>query len=84
MKIANFACNRLAAHGTGDRLRRASWETSVRLQPPPARAPRNHVCARWAGSTREPALAKLGVYILTEGDFRDHPKVADGASEFLR
>jgi enamine deaminase RidA (YjgF/YER057c/UK114 family) len=30
------------------------------------------------------AVAKLGVYIATEGDFRDHPKVADGASEMLR
>jgi enamine deaminase RidA (YjgF/YER057c/UK114 family) len=29
------------------------------------------------------AIAKLGVYIATEGDFRDHPKVADGASEML-
>jgi enamine deaminase RidA (YjgF/YER057c/UK114 family) len=29
------------------------------------------------------AVAKLGVYIATEGDFRDHPKVADGASEML-
>lgn len=29
------------------------------------------------------AVAKLGVYIATEGDFRDHPKVADGASEIL-
>ena len=29
------------------------------------------------------AVAKLGVYIATEGDFRDHPKVADGASELL-
>jgi len=28
-------------------------------------------------------IAKLGVYIATEGDFRDHPKVADGASELL-
>jgi enamine deaminase RidA (YjgF/YER057c/UK114 family) len=28
-------------------------------------------------------LAKLGVYIATQGDFRDHPKVADGASELL-
>ncbi|WP_271892399.1 RidA family protein [Candidatus Phyllobacterium onerii] len=28
-------------------------------------------------------VAKLGVYIATEGDFRDHPKVADGASELL-
>jgi enamine deaminase RidA (YjgF/YER057c/UK114 family) len=28
-------------------------------------------------------VAKLGVYIATEGDFRDHPKVADGASEVL-
>ena len=28
-------------------------------------------------------VAKLGVYIATEGDFRDHPKVADGASEPL-
>ncbi|TAU00530.1 RidA family protein [Rhizobium ruizarguesonis] len=26
-------------------------------------------------------VVKLGVYIATEGDFRDHPKVADGASE---
>jgi enamine deaminase RidA (YjgF/YER057c/UK114 family) len=29
------------------------------------------------------AVAKLGVYIATAGDFRDHPKVADGASELL-
>lgn len=29
------------------------------------------------------SVAKLGVYIATEGDFRDHPKVADGASELL-
>jgi enamine deaminase RidA (YjgF/YER057c/UK114 family) len=28
-------------------------------------------------------VAKLGVYIATEGDFRDHPKVADGASDLL-
>ena len=29
------------------------------------------------------AVVRLGVYIATEGDFRDHPKVADGASELL-
>ena len=28
-------------------------------------------------------VAKLGVYIAVEGDFRDHPRVADGASELL-
>lgn len=28
-------------------------------------------------------VAKLGVYIATQGDFREHPKVADGASEVL-
>ncbi|EJC80068.1 putative translation initiation inhibitor, yjgF family [Rhizobium leguminosarum bv. trifolii WSM2297] len=28
-------------------------------------------------------VVKLGVYIATEGDFRDHPKVADGASQML-
>ncbi|MGO4132993.1 RidA family protein [Rhizobium brockwellii] len=28
-------------------------------------------------------VVKLGVYIATEDDFRDHPKVADGASEML-
>ncbi|MBX4953659.1 RidA family protein [Rhizobium binae] len=28
-------------------------------------------------------VVKLGVYIATEGDFRDHPRVADGASELL-
>ena len=28
-------------------------------------------------------VAKLGVYIATEGDFRAHPKVADGASDVL-
>lgn len=28
-------------------------------------------------------VAKLGVYIATAGDFRDHPKVADGASDLL-
>ncbi|SDA69992.1 RidA family protein [Sinorhizobium sp. NFACC03] len=29
------------------------------------------------------AIAKLGVYIATSGDFRDHPAVADGASDLL-
>ena len=29
------------------------------------------------------AIAKLGVYIATEVDFREHAKVADGASELL-
>lgn len=29
-------------------------------------------------------IAKLGVYIASPGDFQDHPKVADGASELLR
>lgn len=33
---------------------------------------------------RVTAIAKLGVYIATEGDFREHAKVADGASELLR
>jgi enamine deaminase RidA (YjgF/YER057c/UK114 family) len=28
-------------------------------------------------------VTKLGVYIATPGDFREHPKVADGASELL-
>lgn len=28
-------------------------------------------------------VAKLGVYSASEGDFRDHPKVADGASDVL-
>jgi enamine deaminase RidA (YjgF/YER057c/UK114 family) len=28
-------------------------------------------------------ILKLGVYIATPGDFREHPKVADGASELL-
>lgn len=28
-------------------------------------------------------IARLGVYIATVGDFRDHPKVADGASQTL-
>ncbi len=28
-------------------------------------------------------VPKLSVYIATEGDFRQHPKVADGASELL-
>ena len=28
-------------------------------------------------------VAKLGVYIATEGDFRDHPKVADRPSDLL-
>jgi enamine deaminase RidA (YjgF/YER057c/UK114 family) len=28
-------------------------------------------------------VAKLGIYIATDGDFREHPKVADGASELL-
>jgi enamine deaminase RidA (YjgF/YER057c/UK114 family) len=29
------------------------------------------------------AVAKLGVYIATAGDFRDHARVADGASQVL-
>jgi len=32
---------------------------------------------------RVTAVAKLGVYVATKGDFRDHPKVANGASEIL-
>lgn len=32
---------------------------------------------------RVTAVAKLGVYIATAGDFRDHAAVADGASEIL-
>ncbi len=32
---------------------------------------------------RVTGVAKLGVYIATAGDFGDHPKVADGASEVL-
>ncbi|MEI3852147.1 MULTISPECIES: RidA family protein [Ensifer] len=32
---------------------------------------------------RVTAVAKLGVYIATSGDFRDHPAVADGASDLL-
>jgi enamine deaminase RidA (YjgF/YER057c/UK114 family) len=28
-------------------------------------------------------VAKLGVYIATTGDFREHPRVADGASDVL-
>ena len=32
---------------------------------------------------RVTGVAKLGVYIATEGDFWEHPKVADGASELL-
>ena len=33
---------------------------------------------------RVSAVAKLGVYIATDGDFREHAKVADGASELLQ
>ncbi|AUW42567.1 RidA family protein [Rhizobium leguminosarum] len=29
------------------------------------------------------SIAKLGVYIASNADFREHPKVADGASELL-
>ena len=29
-------------------------------------------------------IVRLGVFIVTAADFRDHPKVADGASELLR
>ena len=39
--------------------------------------------AHLGGLDRVTGVAKLGVYIATEGDFRDHPKVADGASELL-
>lgn len=33
---------------------------------------------------RVTAIAKLGVYIATEGNFTEHAKVADGASELLQ
>jgi enamine deaminase RidA (YjgF/YER057c/UK114 family) len=39
--------------------------------------------AHLGGFHKITGVAKLGVYIATEGDFRDHPKVADGASELL-
>jgi enamine deaminase RidA (YjgF/YER057c/UK114 family) len=39
--------------------------------------------AHLGGLDKITGVAKLGVYITTEGDFRDHPKVADGASELL-
>jgi enamine deaminase RidA (YjgF/YER057c/UK114 family) len=39
--------------------------------------------AHLGGLDKITGVAKLGVYIATEGDFRDHPKVADGASELL-
>src|SRR5580765_449116 len=29
-------------------------------------------------------IVRLGVYVATSGDVRDHPKVADGASELLQ
>jgi enamine deaminase RidA (YjgF/YER057c/UK114 family) len=29
-------------------------------------------------------IVRLGVFVATSGDFRDHPKVADGASELLQ
>ncbi|NLR98208.1 RidA family protein [Rhizobium sp. P38BS-XIX] len=29
------------------------------------------------------SIAKIGIYIATEDNFRDHPRVADGASELL-
>jgi enamine deaminase RidA (YjgF/YER057c/UK114 family) len=29
-------------------------------------------------------IVRLGVSVATSGDFRDHPKVADGASELLQ
>ena len=29
-------------------------------------------------------IVRLGVFVATVGDFRDHPKVADGASELLQ
>ena len=32
---------------------------------------------------RVTAVAKLGVYIATSDDFREHPQVADGASDLL-
>ena len=39
--------------------------------------------AHLGGLDKITGVAKLGVYIATEGDFRDHPKVANGASELL-
>jgi enamine deaminase RidA (YjgF/YER057c/UK114 family) len=39
--------------------------------------------AHLGGLDKITGVAKLGVYIATEGDFRDHPKVSDGASELL-
>jgi hypothetical protein len=46
-------------------------------------AQKSRLC-QMGGLDKRTGVAKLGVYIVTEGDFRDHPKVADGASEFLR
>src|SRR5258708_1710213 len=37
--------------------------------------------AHLGGLGKITGVAKLGVYIATEGDFPDHPKGADGASE---
>ena len=39
--------------------------------------------AHLGGLDKIKGVAKLGVFIATERDFRDHPKVADGASELL-
>ena len=46
-------------------------------------AQKSRLC-QMGGLDKRTGVAKLGVYIVTEGDFRDHPKVADGVSEFLR
>ena len=43
------------------------------------------VAREYLGSLDKVArIVRLGVYVATSGDFRDHPKVADGASELLQ
>jgi hypothetical protein len=38
-------------------------------------AQKSRLC-KMGGLDKRTGVAKLGVYIVTEGDFRDHPKVA--------
>ena len=42
------------------------------------------VCRHLGSLDRVEQIIRLGVSVVTEGDVRDQPKVADGASNFLQ
>jgi hypothetical protein len=47
-------------------------------------APLNSLNARSQSPAPDTRIVRLGVSVATSGDFSDHPRVADAASELLR